>query len=109
MKQLSIGFRILLTVVFFGVGAAKFAHFETVIKFCAQLGWAEHFSFITGFIEMMCAALLWVKGKQFFAAVLLLIVSTVYLSLLHYMLVGSYTLIITALTASLIYIHRDQV
>ena len=109
LKYLSVGFRIILTIVFFGTGVAKFAGLEIMTQSCEQIGWGEGFRHAIAGGQMIGAVMLWMPGKQFFAAVSLLVISTVYLSLCHYILVGSYTFIITALTVSLAFIHRDQI
>lgn len=109
MKYLSVGFRTILTIVFFGTGVAKFAGLEIMTQSCEQIGWGEGLRHTIAAVQIIGALLLWVPSKQFFATVLLLVISTAYLSLCHYILVGSYTFIVTALTVSLAYIHSDQV
>jgi len=112
MKYVSIGLRVLLTVAFFGAGAAKLAGVDMMIQTFDLIGWGQWFRYVTGAIEVGCAILLWIPGRQALAAALLgaTMVGAV---IAHFTVLvaaeGVPAIILGLICAGLIYIHRDQI
>lgn len=111
MTYLSIGLRILLTLVFIGAGGAKLVGVDMMVTTFDQIGLGQGFRYLTGIIEVAGAALLWVPRRQIIGAALLggTMVGAV---LTHAFILGPSAMpaiILGLLCTAVLYLHRDQI
>ena len=71
MTYISIGLRILLSIAFVGAGGAKLAGFDMMVMTFEQIGWGQGFRYLTGAIEVIGVALLWLPRRQVIGAAVL--------------------------------------
>lgn len=111
MKYVSLGLRILLTLAFLGAGGAKLAGVDMMVATFDQIGFGQGFRYLTGIIEVVGAALLWVPRRQVIGAALLggTMVGAV---LTHLFILGPSALpaiVLGLLCSAVLYLHRDQI
>jgi len=112
MDKISIGLRALLTLAFVGAGGAKLAGAEMMVQTFDAIGVGQWFRYVTGFIEVGAAILLWLPRRQVLAAALLgaTMVGAV---LAHLFILGAAegipAVVLGLICAAVIYIHRDQI
>lgn len=111
MKYVSLGLRILLTLAFLGAGGAKLAGVDMMVATFDQIGFGQGFRYLTGIIEVVGAALLWVPRRQVIGAALLggTMVGAV---LTHLFILGPSALpaiVLGLLCTAVLYLHRDQI
>ena len=70
-KYLLLGLRIALTLAFLYFGLRKMISYETDVAIYDAIGFGQFPRYITGSVELIGAALLWVRGAQVFAGLLL--------------------------------------
>lgn len=111
MTYLSIGLRVLLTLVFVGAGGAKLVGVEMMVMTFDQIGFGQWFRYLTGGIEVVGAALLWLPGKQVVGASVLggTMVGAV---LTHLLILGPSpvpAMVLGLLCSAVLYLHRGQI
>ncbi|MEN8892437.1 DoxX family protein [Planktotalea arctica] len=111
MTYLSIGLRVLLTIAFMGAGGVKLAGVEMMITTFDQIGFGQGLRYLTGSIEIVGAALLWMPRKQVIGAALLggTMLGAV---MTHWFILGPSALpsiVLGLLCSAVLYIHRDQI
>ncbi|WP_044043124.1 DoxX family protein [Octadecabacter antarcticus] len=75
----------LVTVAFGAAGLSKLAGVEMMVATFDAIGWGQWFRYVTGIIEVGSAVLIWVPGKQWIGAGLL--VCTMICAVLFHLLV----------------------
>lgn len=111
MTYLSIGLRVLLTVAFVGAGGAKLAGVEMMVTTFDQIGFGQGLRYLTGIIEVLGAAILWLPRKQVIGAALLggTMVGAV---MTHWFILGPSAvpaIVLGLICSAVLYIHRDQI
>lgn len=111
MTYVSLGLRALLTLAFVGAGGAKIAGAEMMVATFDQIGLGQGFRYITGAIELIGAALLWVPRRQVIGASVLggTMVGAV---LTHWFILGPSAvpaIILGLLCAAVLYMYRSQI
>lgn len=111
MTYVSLGLRILLTLVFVGAGGAKLAGVEMMVTTFDQIGFGQSFRYFTGAVEVIGAALLWLPRRQVIGAAVLggTMVGAV---MTHLFILGPSTLpaiVLGLLCAAVLYIYRAQI
>ena len=111
MTYLSLGLRILLTLAFVGAGGAKFAGVEMMVATFDQIGIGQGFRYVTGAVEVLGAALLWLPRRQVIGATVLggTMVGAV---LTHWFILGpsaAPAMVLGLLSAAVLYIYRAQI
>jgi len=111
MTYLSIGLRILLTLVFIGAGGAKLVGVDMMVATFDQIGLGQGFRYLTGIIEVAGAAFLWIPRRQIIGAALLgcTMVGAV---LAHVFIIGPSAvpaIILGLLCTAVLYLHRNQI
>ena len=76
MTYISVGLRILLSIAFLGAGGAKLAGVDMMVMTFDQIGWRQGFRYLTGAIEVIGVALLWLPRRQVIGAAVLYIYRT---------------------------------
>jgi uncharacterized membrane protein YphA (DoxX/SURF4 family) len=71
MTYISVGLRILLSIAFLGAGGAKLAGVDMMVMTFDQIGWGQGFRYLTGAIEVIGVALLWLPRRQVIGAAVL--------------------------------------
>ena len=71
MNYISVGLRILLSIAFLGAGGAKLAGVDMMVMTFDQIGWGQGFRYLTGAIEVIGVALLWLPRRQVIGAAVL--------------------------------------
>ena len=71
MIYISVGLRILLSIAFLGAGGAKLAGVDMMVMTFDQIGWGQGFRYLTGAIEVIGVALLWLPRRQVIGAAVL--------------------------------------
>lgn len=112
MKYLSIGLRAVLTLAFLAAGLAKLAGVDMMVATFDAIGVGQWFRYVTGFIEVGCAILLWIPGRQVLAAALL--GATMIGALLAHLFIlgaaeGVPAVLLGLICATVIYLHREQI
>lgn len=110
MRHLSLGLRILLTLIFVGAGGAKLLGVSMMVDTFDAIGWGQWFRYVTGLVEVSSAALLWVPGLQIVGAGLLAI-TMICAVLFHLLLLGPSAvpaLVLGVLSLVAVYLHREQ-
>lgn len=111
MTYLSLGLRIVLTLAFIGAGGAKLAGVEMMVATFDQIGFGQGFRYVTGVIELVGAALLWLPRRQVIGAAVLggTMVGAV---LTHWFIIGPSAvpaIVLGLLSAVVLYIYRSQI
>lgn len=110
MQYLSPALRALLALAFAAAGAAKLYGAEVMVQTFDAIGVGQWFRYVTGLIEIGAAILLWVPGLQVIGAAVL--VSTMIGAVLSHLLIlgpsAVPALVLGALAAVVLYLHRDQ-
>jgi len=111
MTYISLGLRILLTLVFFGAGGAKIAGVEMMVATFDQIGFGQVLRYFTGAVEVIGAALLWLPNRQVIGAAILggTMVGAV---LTHLFILGPSAvsaIILGLICAAVLYIYRAQI
>ncbi len=111
MTYLSIGLRILLTLAFVGAGGAKLAGVEMMAATFDQIGLGQWLRYLTGFVEVGGAVLLWIPRQQVIGAAVLggTMVGAV---LTHLLILGPSAfpaIVLGLLCTAVIYLHRAQI
>jgi putative oxidoreductase len=65
-----------LTFAFGAAGLSKLAGVEMMVATFDAIGWGQWFRYVTGIIEVASAILIWVPGKQWIGAALLVCTMT---------------------------------
>lgn len=111
MNYISLGIPALLTLVFVGAGGAKLAGVPMMVEEFDHVGFGQWFRYVTGFIEVAGAALLWWPNRQVIGASLLggTMVGAV---LTHWFIIGPSAvpaIVLGLLCTAVLYLHRDQI
>ena len=111
MTYISVGLRILLSIAFLGAGGAKLAGIDMMVMTFDQIGGGQGFRYLTGAIEVICVALLWLPRRQVIGAAVLggTMVGAV---LTHWFILGPSAvpaITLGLLCAAVLYIHRTQI
>jgi uncharacterized membrane protein YphA (DoxX/SURF4 family) len=111
MTYISIGLRILLSIAFVGAGGAKLAGIDMMVITFDQIGWGQGFRYLTGAIEVIGVALLWLPRRQVIGAAVLgaTMVGGV---LAHWFILGPSAvpaIVLGLLCAAVLYIYRIQI
>ena len=64
--------RVILGLLFLAVGATKLTGTGNTIEYVAAIGWGQWFRYLTGFLDVVGAALLFVPGATCYGAIALL-------------------------------------
>lgn len=110
MRYLSIGIRALLTLVFLGAGGAKLAGIDVMVATFDQIGFGQGLRYLTGFIEVAGAALLWLP-RRFVVGASLLGGTMVGAVMTDWFILGSNgvpAIVLGLLCTAILFIHRDQ-
>jgi len=111
MKYVVLVIKALLTLAFVAAGAAKIFGAEMMVQTFEQVGVGQWFRYVTGFIEIGGAALLWLPARQWLGAGLLM-VTMVGATLAHFLVLGAASgvpaIILGLLAAFVLFTHRDQ-
>ena len=110
MTYISVGLRILLSIAFLGAGCSKLAGVEMMVM-TNQIGWGQGFHYLTGAIEVIGVALLWLPRRQVMGAAVLggTMVGAV---LTHWFILGPSAvpaIVLGLLCAAVLYIYRTQI
>ncbi|WP_310620451.1 DoxX family protein [Flexibacterium corallicola] len=111
MTYLSIGLRVLLTLVFVGSGGAKLIGVPEMVEGFETLGSGQWFRYFTGLVEVVGATLLWWPNRQAFGASLLG-ATMIGATLIHWFIIGPSAvpaIILGLLCAAVLYLYRGQV
>ena len=111
MTYISVGLRILLSIAFLGAGGAKLTGVDMMVMTFDQIGWGQGFRYLTGAIEVIGVALLWLPRRQVIGAALLggTMVGAV---LTHWFILGPSAvpaIILGLLCAAVLYIFHSQI
>ena len=111
MTYISVGLRILLSIAFLGAGGAKLTGVDMMVMTFDQIGWGQGFRYLTGAIEVIGVALLWLPRRQVIGAALLggTMAGAV---LSHWFILGPSAvpaIILGLLCAAVLYIYRTQI
>ncbi len=101
----------LITLAFVAAGLAKLAGVDMMVATFDAIGVGQWFRYVTGSIEIGAAILLWLPGKQFIGAGMLL-VTMIGAVLSHFVILGTDTMlpaiVLGLLAAFVAYTYRDQ-
>lgn len=102
--------KVLLTLAFVAAGLAKLAGADMMVQTFDAVGIGQWFRYVTGVIEITGAALLWVRGCEFYGAGLLACTMAGAV-LSHLLIIGPSAIpavILGTLSLVVAYAHRDQ-
>ena len=108
--KILLAIKALLTLAFGAAGLAKLVGAEMMVQTFEAIGAGQWFRYVTGLIEVGCAALLWVPGKQAIAAGLL-VCTMIGAVLAHLFILGPSALpalALGALSAYVLWSHKEQ-
>ena len=71
MRYIAISLRVILTLAFVGAGGGKLVGVEMMVMTFDQIGFGQWLRYLTGLIEVLGVALLWMPRKQVIGAALL--------------------------------------
>ena len=111
MTHLSYGIRGLLALVFMAAGGAKLAGVPVFVEGFEALGMGQWFRYVTGIVEVAGAIFLWWPKRQVIGAALLG-ATMVGATLANLLAIGDSvvpSLVLGALCATVLYLHRDQI
>jgi putative oxidoreductase len=63
--------RVVLGVIFLGIGATKLAGTAQTVQYFAAIGWGQWFRYLTGLLDVVGSALLFVPRRTFYGAAVL--------------------------------------
>lgn len=109
-KYSLLAIKALLTLAFVAAGTAKLAGVEMMVQTFDAVGVGQWFRYVTGVIEIGGAALLWVRGRRFIGAGLL-VLTMLGAVLTHLFILGpsaAPALVLGALAAVVAFSYRDQ-
>jgi putative oxidoreductase len=111
MKYVSLGIRILLTAAFLAAGGAKLAGVDMMVATFDAIGFGQGFRYVTGGIEIVGAALLWLPNRQVVGAAILggTMVGAV---LTHLFLLGPSAvpaIVLGLLCSAVLYLNKSQI
>ena len=111
MIYISVGLRILLSIAFLGAGGAKLAGVDMMVMTFDQIGWGQGFRYLTGVIEVIGVALLWLPRRQVIGAAVLggTMLGAV---LTHWFILGPSAvpaMVLCLLCSAVLYIYRTQI
>jgi uncharacterized membrane protein YphA (DoxX/SURF4 family) len=111
MTYISVGLRILLSIAFLGAGGAKLAGVDMMVMTFDQIGWGQGFRYLTGAIEVIGVALLWLPRRQVIGAAVLggTMLGAV---LSHWFILGPSAvpaMVLGLLCSAALYIYRAQI
>ena len=111
MTYLSLGLRIPLTLVFVAAGGAKLAGVDMMVETFEAIGFGQGFRYVTGLIEIVGAALLWLPNRQVLGAAVLggTMVGAV---LTHWFILGPSAvpaIVLGLVCAAVLYLNRAQI
>ncbi len=106
-----LAIRALVTLAFLAAGTAKLLGAEMMVQTFDAVGVGQWFRYVTGAIEVGSAILLWVPGRQYIGAGLL-VCTMIGASLAHILFLGTATMlpavVLGLLSAVLLWSHKDQ-
>jgi len=111
MTYISVGLRILLSIAFLGAGGAKLAGVDMMVMTFDQIGWGQGFRYLTGAIEVIGVALLWLPRRQVIGAAVLggTMLGAV---LTHWFILGPSAvpaMVLGLFCSAVLYIYRAQI
>jgi hypothetical protein len=111
MTYISVGLRILLSIAFLGAGGAKLAGVDMMLMTFDLIGWGQGFRYLTGAIEVIGVALLWLPRRQVIGAAVLggTMLGAV---LIHWLILGPSAvpaMVLGFLCSAVLYIYRAQI
>lgn len=109
-KYIPLGVKALLTLAFVAAGLAKLSGQAMMVGTFDAIGVGQWFRYLTGLIEVVSAALLWVPGLQLVGAGLLA-ATMIGAVLAHLLILGPTAvpaIVLGVLAAYVVYVHRDQ-
>lgn len=110
MDYVSLALRELRTIVFVAAGGATLLGVAMMVETFEAIGWGQWFRYVTAFVEIGSAALLWVPGMQAIGAGLLCI-TMICGALFHVFVAGPSAvpaLVLAALCAIVVVLNRAQ-
>ncbi|MEO0384178.1 MAG: DoxX family protein [Pseudomonadota bacterium] len=111
MSFVLLALRGLLTLIFVAAAGAKLAGVGMMVETFDAIGWGQWFRYVTAFVELGSAALLWVPAFSVVGAGLLFI-TMICGALFHVFVIGPSAvpaLVLAALCAAVIYLHRTDI
>ncbi len=102
--------KVVLTLAFVAAGISKLVGVEMMVQTYDAIGVGQWFRYVTGIIEVGAAALMWVKGKEFYGAALL-VCTMIGAVLAHLLILGPSAipaLVLGVLSAFVAYMHRPN-
>jgi uncharacterized membrane protein YphA (DoxX/SURF4 family) len=111
MTYISVGLRILLSIAFLGAGGAKLAGVDMMVMTFDQIGWGQGFRYLTGAIEVIGVAMLWLPRRQVIGAAVLggTMLGAV---LTHWFILGPSAvpaMVLGLFCSAVLYIYRAQI
>jgi len=111
VRYIAISLRVILTLAFIGAGGGKLVGVEMMIITFDQIGFGQWLRYLTGLIEVLGVALLWMPRKQVIGAVLLggTMVGAV---MTHWFILGPSAvpaIVLGFVCTAVIYIYRYQI
>jgi uncharacterized membrane protein YphA (DoxX/SURF4 family) len=107
-----LGIRIVVSLAFVAAGLAKLFGAAMMVATFEAVGFGQWFRYLTGFIEVGGAILLWLPGRQYLGAGLLLC-TMIGASMAHIVVLGTETMVpavvLGILSAVLLWRHRAQI
>ena len=110
MKYALLGVKAVLTIAFLAAGLSKLAGVVMRVATFDAIGVGQWFRYVTGVIEVAGAALLWVKGREFIGAGLL-VATMVGAVISHIVILGPSlvpALVLGLLAAFVLWSHKDD-
>ncbi len=110
ISGMSLALRAALTLVFMAAAGTKLAGLSMMVETFEAIGWGQWFRYVTAFVELGSAALLWFPRMQAVGAGLLM-TTMICGALFHVFVIGPSAvpaLILAGLCAIVVVIHRDQ-
>ena len=111
MREIAITLRVILTLAFIGAGGGKLVGVEMMVMTFDQIGFGQWLRYLTGLIEVLGVALLWMPRKQVIGAALLggTMVGAV---MTHWFILGPSAvpaIVLGLVCTTVIYIYRYQI
>ena len=111
MRYIAISLRVILTLAFIGAGGGKLVGVEMMIITFDQIGFGQWLRYLTGLIEVLGVALLWMPRKQVIGAALLggTMIGAV---MTHWFILGPSAvpaIVLGLVCTTVIYIYRYQI
>ena len=108
MPYIVLAIRAVVSLAFLAAGLAKLAGVQMMVETFEAIGWGQWFRYLTGVIEVGSVALLWMPGRQWIGAGLL--VCTMFCAVLFHILVlgpsAVPAIVLGLLSAVLLWRHR---